>query len=375
MILRLWYYFGLLGTGAVMAEIAALGLLATAALRTRRQFFLVAGLALATLGFALARVNSARVSAIKVDRAEEMEAARQAMERERAAAAAVSGNLSSRAQFAEDTPDGATTSWRARGRQQREAGKRQTVSAATETSLQDTSSATKGRVMKEEDVFRANRYDRINLFAARAILLLLAVVLGWDYLRQFNTTFAAYWPLPISGAWLDTWQPKTRAVYLPATGPASLPRLLETAVRKGESFVYFGPADPWPNRTGLPRLSIRGRTLWQLPKLVRGDTGVPADTGFLFDAAWFDRYGVVIPSTDAAPELLDALAVYLAQRVRTRARAKRTIHLVWDLDDMPADTLLKTLVALCRETNFKLIFRSARPVPPELASRFEEILA
>lgn len=102
-----------------------------------------------------------------------------------------------------------------------------------------------GRAMKESDVQRAQRLDVVNLFFCRTTLWLALIMLLADYLFRSNRTFWTVWPLPVAGRLLDAFFPKQHAVLMEPDSPAFLKGYLETAARKGESFLYFGETDLW----------------------------------------------------------------------------------------------------------------------------------
>ena len=45
----------------------------------------------------------------------------------------------------------------------------------------------------------------------------------------------------------------------------------------------------------------------------------------------------------------------LRMSFRTRAKARRSVHLVWDLPEAPPADVVRELAFLCRETNLKLV--------------------
>jgi hypothetical protein len=230
------------------------------------------------------------------------------------------------------------------------------------------------RTMKLADLTLANRLDRYNLAVVRLVLLLGLALLVADYLAKFNTTSESYWPIPVGGPWLDGLRRKARAVLLANPNARPMKHYLDTAVRKGEAFIYLGPRDLW-EKNALPMLSLGKLPLRNLPKIVYGTPAVPQGSEFVLNAAWFGRYAVVIPRRDLAGPFLEDLMEYLDERSVTRAAARHTVNLAWDFPDLPSRDALARLASLCRETNFKLVASSAEVPSPDLASCFDEILA
>lgn len=299
MIARLYDYFGILGCASIAVWGAAVFVLIGYARTRRRNWFYLGALALAILGLALAKANSRAVSAIPLDRSEEVAAATAAVE-EPAKPAYLQGAKV----------------------------QRRPAAAAP--------AAPVVRTLKEPQLVEANRWDRLNLFAARLTLCVAVLLVIWDYFARFNSTFDRWLPLPIAGPWLDAMFPKEMQVILPRTRAAELKPFMDLVLRRGETFLYFGDRDPWEG-TPPPRL----------PKLVRGAEGVTGAAEFFFDAVWFTRYCVVITDPSMAIRLRD----YLLLRHRTRAAARKTVNVVWNFD-FPPD---KELLTLCRAANFKCV--------------------
>jgi hypothetical protein len=260
--------------------------------------------------------------------------------------------------------------YRKRGKQQREAGKRQPI--ADVAAVLPAEPEEHVRLMHEPDLLMANRLDRWNLFAARLALVLSTLLLGLDYLRRFNTTLRAYFPLPITGRWLDSLLPKTHSAILAASNQADVRAYLKRAVRKGETFLCFGNLDPWPD-SAVPRLRAGPFTLWGLGKLVYGADDVPRGGEFVFDAVWFNRYCFVVPDPLAGRDLLHELCGYLHSRKLTGASARRTVNVVWAFETLPAPEDLAALPELSRDTNFKFLLVAAHPLPADVAETFEEV--
>jgi len=105
------------------------------------------------------------------------------------------------------------------------------------------------------------------------------------------------------------------------------------------------------------------------------DAGNPVlSSQFVFESAWFGRYCFCIADPDQHQVVMVQLIADLEARRRCGARARRTVHLLYN----PATASftaaqLQQLLQLCPLTNFKLVVfnRDAVPAPVE----FEEVYA
>ena len=319
--------FGLAGLASCAAwAAAAVALLVGLVSRRRFQVWLVAtGLALA--GLVLAAITSERIRGIEVDRSAEVLAAEEAakkssQEKLRGRAAGI--------RFAEDTAadqadvagvsvaeeQGAyeraveerlakVPSYRSRGKQKRSprgqadaAPGQPAADAGGGESKADADAAEKpaGRMLPESQLLVADRYDRINRGVAWSLLSVAVGLVGIEYLRRFNSTFDAVWPLPLAGTWVDG---AFRKDYVVDTASATekctarLPDFLARSVRKGESFILFAGSDPLPERDRLPRWSV-GPLHGTLPKRTFAVADVQADPALaeiVFESAWFGQIG------------------------------------------------------------------------------------
>lgn len=373
MIAKLYLYFGLTGIASALAWVLAAGCLAWAWPRRRRPAGLFAALGVGAAALALAAVNSARVSAIRLDRTDELAAAQEQLRRIREAEAAESeagvivprfaedapGERSDLAGFTRDQLAAATGAlsvagepeYRRQGKQQRESGKSGPLVAGGADVAPE---PPKERTLKQADLLKALRLDRLNRLGARFAVLLALGLIAWDYLQRFNAIREPYYPLPIGGRWLNDLWPRSGSAEAKAASAAELAGLLRHLVRKGETFVCFGPQDPLPAEAVLFRLQVRRWRLWRLPKLAWGEAGLPTDCEFLFDALWFRRYCVVHAVPAAAVRDLEGLAAWLELARRTRASALHGVNIVWWLPPPPPE-LRARLQAVCADANFRFV--------------------
>ena len=333
MIVRLYGYFGSIGLASIGAWIGALVLLAIQALlaafapqRQRpRAYWIVLGLAVA--GYILGQINSNRVSAVPLDS---------------------SGQPVILQPVEELQSEAGVPAYRQMGKQQREGGSAAPAEPVEKKPV---------RTFREAQLLEANQLDRWNLFITRGTLLLALITLLADYFARFNRLTGHSYPLPIAGVWLNRLAPQSRTLL---AGTLDLKVYLETVVRRGETILYFTPAAPWP-APDLPRLG----KFWRLSKLGYGQ---PKDGEFYFNSVWFNRYCVVVLASDALA-VLAQLQLYLEWRTFTKATPRQTVHVVWDLPAVPPEPLLNNLIALGRETNFKIVLKSTTADPDS----FEEV--
>lgn len=389
--------FGLVGAASVVAWAVA-ALLLTAGLFSRRRWttWLTAlGAAAAAVG--LATVTSESIRAIEVDRSAEVAAAEaagaeKAQERLRGRAADV--------RFAEDTAadqaDVAGVSvaeergayaraveeelaripaYRSRGKQLRggavaggDKGAGSDKEAAGEADgarpgESDRAAATAAeespavRSLPESQLLVADRFDRANRALAWGLASLAAGLCCLEYVRRFNTTLDAVWPVPLAGTFVDGLAAKEHCAALPA---GRLPEFLDLAVRKGETFIAFVEQDPLADRETVDRSAI-GPLGWRLPKRTFAAAALADDPGLVelvFETAWFGRGCFVITGEEGAAGVLAALAEAFGRRTRTRASARCTVNLVWGLPPAPPPAADDELSRLAARLNLRWLERA-----------------
>jgi len=417
---KLAYYFQTIGIASVALWMAALLLMAMFICGLRRTLVCWTALLLAIVAMALANINSNNVSAIKMDFSEDLQAARQRAAKETDAveeteeteadeeaeepedggaeeADSPTPKQEADAANAEDAnaedgedgnddqgdePSGDETSddepaysYRQRGKAERTDGMKveEEEKVLIATGTDDQPVLQNVRVMKPHEVVHANRLDRANLFFARSTLYLGVLLVVFDYFRRFNRTFESLFPLPIGGWLVDSLFPKTHAVCVSGTRKGFWKRHLERVVRKGETFVYFGPSDPWTTAR-LGRLPLFPKAIWSLEKITqRADNTLFSDE-YLYESAWFGRYCfVIVDDGRRAAKVLAALVDFLQLRHATRASARHTVNVVWDLGVADVSETLRQIAPLCREANVKLLVAADPRNTEELASCFDEM--
>ena len=351
----LWNTLGVTGLLSAAAAVMAAALIVLGIPRRSRFRVWFAATVAAAAAVGLAIAASQNVRSIEVDRSGEMRAAeeaggRVAQERLRSRAAAI--------RFAEDTArdqanvagvtvaeeEGAydravaealakqTGSRRgaAKGRARRNAP----ADAAPPPADEAPATAATVRTLPEAQLVVADRFDRANRALAWGLFTLAVGLCGCEYVRRFNSTLDPVWPLPLAGTVVDGLTSKEYAARLPAE---RLAEFLRMAVRKGETFLVFAPADPLAAADTLDRLTI-GLVGWRLPKRTLPAASLATDPGLLetvFETAWFGRGCFVVTGDQAAGAVLERMVDRLAIRSQTRARARRTLDLVWALQENP----------------------------------------
>lgn len=282
---RLWMYFGLIGILSVLLWTAAAATVGVGFLKLtdRRSKLAWIAVGLAVLGFFSAKLNSHFVSRIQIDRTAQEEEFREAQRRE---ALRQEREARKEIMFAEEgvgdmetvkdereaeelddedmTPGieeatvgtGAESDdedargqpnvplYKQRGKAERAEGKTEKLADVEKAVKDEKESKPSGKMLEEEDKIRAEHWDRANLFLGRwtlVVVLFLAVV---DYVRRFNRTLDVFLPLPLSSSWLDRLSPKSTSVLLTKVDRTALAHHLRNFVRRGETYVYFGPSDP-----------------------------------------------------------------------------------------------------------------------------------
>ena len=387
----LWNTFGLIGLASCLAWVAAACLLAVGFLARDRFADWLKAAACALAGVILATVISASIRTIEIDRSAEVQAA------EAAGAKAAREKLRSRAadiRFAEDTAadqadiagvsvaeeQGAyeraveerlakIPAYRGRGKQRRSTKSGAASAATSDAELPgdagDSSDSGEPaepekkpavRMLPESQLIVADRYDRINRGVAWSLLSIALGLVGIEYLKRFNSTFDAVWPLPLAGTWVDGSFPKAHVVDEAAAN--LLPDFLARSVRKGESFILFAEGDPLPGRDALPRCAI-GPLHWDLPKRTFNAAELQADpklAEIVFESAWFGRGAFVVAGGGtAADAVLSGMVAILVRRHHCRAAARRTVNFIWALPQPPAAATVDELRCLCSQMNLRLV--------------------
>jgi hypothetical protein len=218
------------------------------------------------------------------------------------------------------------------------------------------------RVMVIRDKVRSFQYGNL---LRMACWLGFWVALGCallDYLSRFNKVFDYFFPLPLSLLWLDRILPKPLTAYCRTVSRDRVPVFLEDLVRKGETFLYFGERDPFPDRTALFRFSFGRFHAFPVAKFVCSDARAWNGPEFLLESGWYNRGCFVAEGAGVVRRMEAEFLEFLTLRQRTRASARQTVNLVWDLPETPPPGLLKEMLFCGRHTNQRVVvFRAVMP--------------
>jgi hypothetical protein len=361
--------FGVIGILSVLLWAGALGL-CLMAVRRRAWFpWAVRAVACALLALSVAKWNSARVSAIEVDRSDLV---REALARHREAQIR-DGEAVDAPRFAETSAADALAqagslsetgvpepAYRRRGKQQRllengtaagpVAGGDPTAGVGESGEAEEPGV----RRMKQESVDRANRWDRWNLLAARSTVWIALVGLVGLWVRRFHRLPGSGPALPLAAPWLDAFSPRDPVVALPP-GEAELRWFVEHAVRKGERVLLFGGASH-PDGSALRKLGIGDSA-----QIAVRWAGPIAGARELFESVW---YGLVVGQVPGGPfaDWLREWRAFLEMRLFTRARARAAINVVVCAEAADGNSPeLEWLAARSEELNLRLVFAGEVP--------------
>jgi len=381
--------FGFIGIASILTWMVALVALAVGWRHKRRGVLLVAALVIALAGLGLATLNSHYVSAIEPDRSQYIERGLQLQaELGEAADKADEVGKDGKEEDGKEEPaaPNAEPAYKQAGKKQRDEGKHQKIEAFEAVAAPE-EEVYSGPKMSETEVTRANRYDRLNLLFARLVPWLAAGLIALDLLLRFN---------PVLGKVASASARGAPCISVPQ---GALHQHLEDRVRRGESFIYFGEQDLFPEGV-LHRLHLWKWRLKPLPRLLydadsggmedwkngeraacSGDVPVASgpqppnlpsfrssnhppisDSGFVFDGVWFARYAFVVRGRDASDRLLAELLEYLRQRRVPRAAAFRTVGIVWDFPQPIPPETVEELEFLAADTNFRLVVHAVPQV-------------
>lgn len=192
----------------------------------------------------------------------------------------------------------------------------------------------------------ATALAHVSMFFTRLVAIVAVFLAAFQYLRQLNWTFPVINALPLTGRWLDRFQPKEHSVHLQTDDPDAVAFFLCTAVRKGEAFLCIGDTIDLPAH--LPRW-VFGPLALPIDRLAVLDDSDPrffADSTFIFESAWFRRYGYLIREGDLGRRLLRDVIQAARLRRLPKATSGVTLNVVWAHSEPLDDDLLEELLRL-----------------------------
>jgi len=219
--------------------------------------------------------------------------------------------------------------------------------------------------LSEKHMLAANRLDKLNLRATWYVLLLAALFVVVDYVRRLNVYREAYFPLPVPSRWTDALSERKVVSKQPDKPRRGLEEELRFMTRRGE--VFFCMTD---------NTSLADKVATKLPRLPGGfwpihvldlDVHQDFDDRFVFETLWFGRNSFVSKDETRALRLLEEFVHWLGLRRDVKARTRRTVHLVWDLDLEVPESLRQRIEVLGKTTGFTLLI-CRTPKPKEAAA-------
>ncbi len=205
-------------------------------------------------------------------------------------------------------------------------GGKEAIAGVTSETLQDETKKRTPIIMSEANKTTANRLDKINLNFSRLIILLVIILICFDYLTHMNSYARASLPLPVPASWRNAFTTLPAIVHRPDSPRRTLSEELAWIVRRGDVFVCFTKdASTLPD--SLPPLGKLMRPVDLLR--VEGDR---ISDSFVFESLWYGRSCFVVDRPERIRTLFSSICHELEKRYVTRARAVQNIHLVWNSD-------------------------------------------
>lgn len=203
-------------------------------------------------------------------------------------------------------------------------------------------------IMSEAHVATAQRINSVNLKISSYAILLGVIILITDYLARANSYARAAFPLPLPAAWRNAFTSLPAVVTRPESPRRTLPEELAHLARRGDAFVCF-TKDATALPDSLPTLGKSSRPIDLLR--VEGDR---ISDSFVFESLWYRRSCFVVDSPQRAQSLFAEILRQLELRRSSRARTRRDVHIVWNLDQPPSEKDLATFQRLASATGFSL---------------------
>lgn len=220
--------------------------------------------------------------------------------------------------------------------------------------------------LSAKDMLTANRLDKANLTATKAMLFLALLFVVVDYVRRLNVYREAYFPLPIPSRWADALTTRPSVADHPDKPRRSMQDELRFITRRGEVFLYFTDDADAVKQAAMPMPRLPGGK-WPIGVLdLNQQAGL--DDRFVFETLWFTRNSFVVQDDERAVRLLETFVHWLTLRRDARARTQRAVHLVWGLPiEVPAP-IRQRLNILGKATGFTLLI-CRKPEPRKAAAR------
>jgi hypothetical protein len=108
-----------------------------------------------------------------------------------------------------------------------------------------------------------------------------------------------------------------------------------------------------------------------MPVKVDTDADFFADSGFIFESAWFGAYAFQVTDAEIGKCVLLDLVEAMKLRKLPKASTRRTLNLVWAHDEPLPDRLVGELMHLCGVVNARLVLVTDEALPAELEERVD----
>jgi hypothetical protein len=346
----------------------ALVLLASRKDPRMKSYRLLLGFSIA--GIILASLTARQIDGLEIDLSEELEARQEMVETETAEAPSglddVAIPMPDEKSIYEKAAEEEVPLYKQAGKKTRAEGMQQ------ETELTAAAKTVEGETMAdrvtvpEDEKYLAVAAANWNIVGARLTFLTVVLVLIVDYLRRFNNTFSFLYPVPIAGRLPDHFGSKSHTVALATKEQELVTGLLAAVVRKGETFLYFGPALKLGDTLSRLRFAACGI---DFPVHHYDDEKAPSSSEFVFESAWFGRYASCVSGDTLTAQLLDDLIAFLESRSPSQARTRRVLNIVVAAEIAITDAQRNTLAKHCEEMNLRLIHLVDNP-----ATNYDEIV-
>ncbi len=203
-------------------------------------------------------------------------------------------------------------------------------------------------IMSEPHVATAQRLNTINLNLSFYSILLGIIIFVLDYLARANSYSRASFPLPLPASWRNAFTPLPVIVARPEKPRRNLTEELAHLARRGDAFICF-TKDATALPETLPTLGNSSRPI----DILRVDSERISDT-FVFESLWYRRSCFVVDSPQRIQTLFAGILKQLELRHIARARTRRNVHIVWNLDQPPSEKDLALFKHFARSTGFSL---------------------
>lgn len=376
MTIHLWEYLGFAGIASVLLTVVALAMIPASLILRASLRMAATGLLCAALAVLLAGSSANRLSRIAVLPTEAELAERQRQEEVREREYQRIRQRAGGLRFAEDAPGdeldpaGLRTqaereilerrrsepAYRQQGRQQRIGPDGEVIADPDQPGTSP--EAEPARAMTAEALREARQWTGINRRVARGTFALLALFFFWDYLRRLNRFNREVWPLPLTGQWLESLEPRDlhpTLSFVPGISPSkALSDVVINCLQKGEQVLMLGLPDPCPGSPAQSRLPWIGMDWMLVPKWTLPTAASEDDISVCLEAVWHGQAWALVPEWEEARRMIDCLPQWFSWREKTGARARTTLNLFLPSNLIPG-TAKQTLTARANALGIRIV--------------------